>query len=369
MPRLRVLAGPTIETLVPITDLVNSGRAHIISSDWFEGRIAVYVKNFIGPEGRHLTSEYFEREDRKSITWSIQVQGRFLQSYPANNILFGNIFDKPLKLPWGSSAALTFMQFIDPTLEHNLTSTSKPWALSPLIATMPHFAHRRIRDPHETLLSEESEPFQSPFPPTTSISDDTSQLWFASTSSSIPQSGSQTPSETLSSTSLSNSSSSNSDVSHGSARSSLRKNVEKTLKKSLGRTNTRRKGAKKDMDFQTPSERRSYFRNTQNRLDVLLGPEDLITVDFCYGYLEFSPTLALRLPGGISFDLVRYWDKHPVRFICCERKKLSPGREDVEQPIGKIFWCVSFEEGDNDEPGRKNDNTDTIVRDNTRDVD
>ncbi|KAF8842431.1 DUF1769-domain-containing protein [Paxillus ammoniavirescens] len=368
MPRLRVLAGPTIETLVPITDIVNSGRAHIISSDWFEGKIAVYVKNFIGPEGRRLTSEYFEREDRKGVTWSIQVQGRFLQSYPANDILFGNIFDKPLKLPWGSSAALAFMQFIDPTLEHNLTSTSKPWALSPLIATMPHFAHERIRDSYETPLSEESEPFQSPFPPTTSISDDTSQLRSASTSSSIPQSGSQTPSETLSSTSLSNSSSSNSDMSHGSAKSTLRENVKKTLKKSLGKTNARRKGAKNNMDFQTPGERRSYFSNTQNRLDVLLGPEDLITVDFCYGYLEFSPTLALRLPGGISFDLVRYWDKHPVRFICCERKKLSPGREDVEQPIGKVFWCVSFEEGDDDEPGRKNDST-NIVRDNTRDID
>ena len=75
MPRLRVLAGPTAEELVPITDIVNTGRAFTISSEHFEGRIAIYVKNFVDPKGRHLTSEYFDREDRKWITWSIQVQG------------------------------------------------------------------------------------------------------------------------------------------------------------------------------------------------------------------------------------------------------------------------------------------------------
>ncbi|KAF9225983.1 DUF1769-domain-containing protein [Gyrodon lividus] len=369
MPRLRVLAGSTVETLVPITDIVNSGRAHVISSDTFEGEIAVYVKNFVGREGRRLTSEYFEREDRKGITWSIQVQGRFLESHPANDILFGNIFDKPLKLPWGSSAALKFMQYMDPTLEHNLTSTSKPWALSPLIATMPHFAHERIHDLQETALSEahESESFRSPFPPTTSIIDDTSQLQLASTSSSTLHSRSQTPSS-LSSASLSASWSSNSDVSHVSAKSSLRENVKKSLKTSSGK----RKGGKSDMIFQTPDERRSYFSDAENRKNVFLGPEDLITLDFCYGYLEFSPTLALRLPGGISFDLIRYWDKHPVRFICCERKNPSPGGEDVEQPVGKVFWCVSFEEGDNGgdgEPGKPaSEGNGTNGQDNTRGV-
>lgn len=73
-----------------------------------------------------------------------------------------------------------------------------------------------------------------------------------------------------------------------------------------------------------------------------MSMQDLVTTDFCYGYLEFSPTLALRLPGGISFDLIRYWDKHPVKFVCCERKKASADDDD-EEPIGKVFWCVSFE--------------------------
>ena len=75
MPRLRVLAGPSAEDLVPVTDVVNTGQAYPIVSEHFEGKIAIYVKNFVDPKGRRLTSEYFEREDRRGITWSIQVQG------------------------------------------------------------------------------------------------------------------------------------------------------------------------------------------------------------------------------------------------------------------------------------------------------
>ena len=36
--------------------------------------------------------------------------GRFLQQHSTDDILFGNIFEKRLKLPWGSGAALKFMQ-------------------------------------------------------------------------------------------------------------------------------------------------------------------------------------------------------------------------------------------------------------------
>lgn len=84
------------------------------------------IKGFIDPEGQVKDSEYFARGDRQGITWSIQVQGkawlvpffvnlstavgRFLHRYSADDILFGNTFDRPLELPWGSSAALKFMQ-------------------------------------------------------------------------------------------------------------------------------------------------------------------------------------------------------------------------------------------------------------------
>lgn len=67
-------------------------------------------------------------------------------------------------------------------------------------------------------------------------------------------------------------------------------------------------------------------------------------MDFCYGFLEFSPTLSLRLPGGIGWDLTRYWDGQPVRFVCCDRADDSlAGGNDGSDPWGKVFWCVAIE--------------------------
>lgn len=71
----------------------------------------------------------------------------------------------------------------------------------------------------------------------------------------------------------------------------------------------------------------------------------MVTADFCYGYLEFHPTLALRLPGGVSLDLTRHWDGQQVRFVCCER-----GRDGADsEPWGRTFWCVAIEPVDDDE--------------------
>lgn len=77
-------------------------------------------------------------------------------------------------------------------------------------------------------------------------------------------------------------------------------------------------------------------------------------MDFCYGFLDFSPSLALRLPGGVSFDLMKYWDGQPVRFVCCERKKKSDSGvlaqgSDAGDPWGKIFWCIQIELAEDNE--------------------
>jgi len=69
-------------------------------------------------------------------------------------------------------------------------------------------------------------------------------------------------------------------------------------------------------------------------------------MDFCYGFLEFSPNLALRLPGGVSFDLMKYWDGQPVRFVCCERKNKLENETHTPSsgdPWGRMFWCVQIE--------------------------
>ena len=90
--------------------------------------------------------------------------------------------------------------------------------------------------------------------------------------------------------------------------------------------------------FRTPNERRSYFSKAPHREETKITPSDLITTDFCYGFLSF-PEVYLQLPGGLSIDMMRYWDGQPVRFVCCERSKErnSHGYE------GKSYWLVVIE--------------------------
>ncbi|KAI0296433.1 hypothetical protein BC826DRAFT_875918, partial [Russula brevipes] len=325
MPRLRVVAGPSLDALVPIS--VNSGVSHDIVSDAFEGQIATYIKDFTDEKGNILDSEYFRREDRKGITWSIQAchanerdcayTGRFLRPISADDVLFGNTFDRPLKLPWGTSAALKFMHFIDPTLEHDLTSNTKPWALSPFISTMPHVAHRRMPCP-----SRSPSKAWPPFPSPQSLSEDTAQLHFAL---SPPPSHSPSPSPSPL-VSRHPSSGTATPESEGSVPTSF----------------TRHEQAVQEL--RTADRRRAYFRDGSHRRELTFGPKDIFTIDFCYGFIHFSPTLALHLPGGISFDLMHYWDGQPVRFVCCERKREGEeGDAGSDVPWGRILWCMAIE--------------------------
>jgi hypothetical protein len=318
--------------LVDISQLVNTSKVHNIRSDLFEGKIVANIKGFTGEDGVERSSGYFDREDKSGITWSIQVQGRFLKQYSADDILFGNTFDRPLKLPWGSSAVFKFMNFIDPTLHHDLGSSTKPYALSPLIATMPHFAHRRTElcgppPPLQTSESVTEHTYHPPnfllgdFPPSHSIGDYTSELPYALVLTGSPT-GSDHLQLTLPSSRPSSRSSNRSDKSTSSSSS---KKSKKSNSSGL-------------MQFSGSSQRRSYFGHAKNRKALSFGPQDIITTDFCYGFLEFSPALALRLPGGLSFDLAKYWDGQPVRFICCER---GPGEGGA--PWGRSFWCITIE--------------------------
>ncbi|KAJ7497013.1 hypothetical protein FB451DRAFT_1209722 [Mycena latifolia] len=347
MPKLRVLAGPTPHDLTPITSLVNTNTPHRISTEAWEGEIVVFIKGFNQEDPCSSTPEetqYFSSRD--GVTWSIQVQGRFLSPRSSDDILFGNIFERPLKLPWGTGAALKFMKYIDPTLSHDLTCTApqKPWALSPLLATMPYLKHTRL--PPSWDGSDSDTAHLPVFPPPALISDDTSSLYLSAVPTPIEASRPGTPSSSGSSSSKSSRSSRRSS---DSKKSKKRKIVDEEVPRAM-----------------TSQQRRSYFSSEAHRKAVSLGPEDVITTDFCYGFLEFAPSLRLRLPGGLGFDLARYWDGQGVRFVCClpgrsvSVNRTSPihepecsdasmcnavhdaGVED-DDPWGQVFWCVSIE--------------------------
>ena len=51
----------------------------------------------------------------------------------------------------------------------------------------------------------------------------------------------------------------------------------------------------------------------------------------------------MRLPCGISIDLLRYWDGQPVRFVCAERNK---GPSADKQPWGRVLFCIVMERED-----------------------
>ena len=109
-PSLHISAGKDKDNLSPVA-VNHDDKAIWIDSPSFRGRATVRIKDFTGfdPEGvEHKSdSSYFNEKYRKGITWSIQIQGRFLKEVNTNDVVFGNQFDKPIKdhLPYGTSVA------------------------------------------------------------------------------------------------------------------------------------------------------------------------------------------------------------------------------------------------------------------------
>jgi len=262
MPRIRVLAGASPETLKPIK--ANQAQSHKIKTPGFEGEIAVFLKDFTNEHGETVKADYFDHPERKGQTWSIQCRGRFLKTLSVDDILFGNVFDRALTLPYGSGAALQFMKLQDPTLEYELQG-DRPWALSPLISTTPIISHEE-HSPDEPLPTFSTAPL-----------------------------------------------------------------VENP------------KGLVPD-----GQNRHTYFGSREHRQAVKLGPSNVIQADFVHGFLSFNQGLALSLPIGMSFDLMKYWDGRPIWYVCCERNKDGKGP-------GEPFWSVGFEIVEDEDEGDEED--------------
>ncbi|KNE92533.1 hypothetical protein PSTG_14043 [Puccinia striiformis f. sp. tritici PST-78] len=145
-PRFDILAGPSLDELSRVK--VNADRTGplAIKTASFEGALTVRMKDFADHNGdiyRDTETNYFA--NWSDVTWSIQIQGRFLQPTSADDCVFGNTFDKPIRdrLPFGTGAALKAISYIDPSLENDLYA-DKPWAWSPLLATMNYIRIDRL---------------------------------------------------------------------------------------------------------------------------------------------------------------------------------------------------------------------------------
>lgn len=127
MPRLQVRVGNTIDTLYPIP--INATQPTAVQSDSFDGFIGVHIRDHDPP------SPLLGQLDNNNA-FCIAITGKFLiQGLTTDDILFGNQFERALRLPTGTSVALRFAHWFDPGLETNLYAT-QPRAFSPLVVTM-----------------------------------------------------------------------------------------------------------------------------------------------------------------------------------------------------------------------------------------
>ncbi|KAI9590934.1 hypothetical protein BDF19DRAFT_499946 [Syncephalis fuscata] len=149
--KLRVSVGPSSAQQVPITPNDDEYPAQV-DGEHFRGQVWIRIRNceaFAAPTklpavSAPQTAEYFKHAP--NTTFAITIRGQFLQSFLANDIVFGNVFDAPIRLPMGANLAVRAMRmFIDPGLEADLYA-EKPWALSPVLCTMQSVAVRQKDD-------------------------------------------------------------------------------------------------------------------------------------------------------------------------------------------------------------------------------
>ncbi|KAJ8660803.1 hypothetical protein O0I10_003446 [Lichtheimia ornata] len=128
MPRLQVRVGNSIDTLYPIP--INATQPTAVQNDSFDGFISVHIRDHEPP------STLLDQINNNNNAFCIAITGKFLlQGMTTDDILFGNQFERALRLPTGTSLALRFAHWFDPGLEANLYA-SQPRAFSPLVVTM-----------------------------------------------------------------------------------------------------------------------------------------------------------------------------------------------------------------------------------------
>ena len=157
--------------------------------------------------------------------------------------------------------------YIDPTLEHDLLST-KPWALSPLISTMPHFAHKRLR----TVPADVEEPR---FPPVKSLEDSLGELHLSVASESNlslkPLDGPTPSSSTSSLISVLSTVSGNSTKSTANGAHPTKNGKTGTFS---SRSRKAQSGIKTQIaDLRGASQRKAFFAQETHRKVVVFGPE------------------------------------------------------------------------------------------------
>ncbi|KAF8942605.1 hypothetical protein BGZ47_006316 [Haplosporangium gracile] len=304
--RLRVSAGPSADPkdlkVLPVNDDANPT---LIESDEFIGQIVVRIKGLDKTFGYKEGQEQDSLETISESPWfslpggdnnlsSVQISGRFKREWPGEQVVFGNQFEKPLRLPPFSSIALKFIQFIDPGLKADIYC-DRPWAFSPLIATMNtvnvsgwHLDKATQKKVEEHGQEEDKERLENELPPWPSpqgehIVEDTTLLF------QPDQYNKEQEDATLTS---------EGETAH--AHKHENKKEELTM-------------APTQPAVLNTSARRSYFAKEVNLAKHRYRPDQVYGFDFFNPYLDFA-NFTLKVPG-FSVDITKYWDGQPLTYI------------------------------------------------------
>ncbi|KAG0202852.1 hypothetical protein BGX33_009446 [Mortierella sp. NVP41] len=305
--RLRVSAGPSADPkdlkVLPVND---DSNPTLIESDEFIGQIVVRIKGldkvFGYKEGQEqdglpliTESPWFSLPGGDSNLSSVQISGRFKREWPGEQVVFGNQFEKPLRLPPLSSIALKFIQFIDPGLKADIYC-DRPWAFSPLIATMNtvnvsgwHLDKATQKKVAEHGQEADMERLENELPPWPSpqgehILEDTSLLFKPD-----------------------NSSNKHEDKREGEGgHAEEGETVHEPKKEELTMAPTQ-------PTVLSASARRSYFAKEANLVKHRYRPDQVYGFDFFNPYVDFA-NFTLKVPG-FSVDITKYWDGQPLTYI------------------------------------------------------
>lgn len=191
------------------------------------------------------------------------------------------------------SLLIVGFRYKDPSLEHDLNSRKKPWALSPLISTMPHLSHSRLHcftpscssqhtgaindlgmsGERRSCMFSESDNFQvPPFPPRNSIKDDWSQMHLiCSDDSALFDLDSDLSSSSSSSSSLSQ---------YSIGKDRVKNKFNATLNNASihqkvysGNSSSQTDGsAHSTRNLKSTGKRRKHFRDPEHRKSIMFGP-------------------------------------------------------------------------------------------------
>ncbi|KDQ13358.1 hypothetical protein BOTBODRAFT_373484 [Botryobasidium botryosum FD-172 SS1] len=303
--RLSIAVGPSPSELKPIPP--NDGNWVPVTSPSFEGYIAVHIKGLVDEDGNAPESPYFdfeEDEGRKDVTWSFQIYGRLLRSIPVDDIVISLMFEKPLHLPWGCNPLVSFLKFLSPKLEDG-TSEARPWTTAPVFSTMtyamhtrhpaslplppPPPAHKPIREGMHTLVL----PYLSP----------------GSAAAELKQ------------------------LNQPRKRRAFFANLDKHLNLNLNshsNSSSKESTGERKRQEKEKGEKGEKESAPKSTAKLMVTPDDVVGTELCYGRISF-PDVRLRLPLGLSFDLLRFTGIQPLRIVACTRNPNGgrPRDEDV----------------------------------------